>query len=71
MNLQNKVIRQCENTTELGACHVKILDRYFEVLPPEAVDKDAFNLTPLSKVPWFKAIPVGKKRLNVMLRNVC
>ena len=70
LNLQNKVICQYKNTTESGACHVKILDRYLEVLPPEAVDKNAFYLTPLSKVPedptkpWFKAIPVEKNRLK-------
>ena len=54
-------------------CHVKILDKYLQVLPPEAADKDVFYLTPLPKVPtdpskpWFKAVPVGKNRLNTML----
>ena len=77
LNLQNKVVRQYENTTESGVCHVKILDRYLEVLPPEAVGKDVFYLTPLPKVPadpakpWFKAIPVGKNRLNGMLKEMC
>ena len=74
-NLQNKVVRQYENTTESGVCHVKILDKYLEILPPDAVDQDAFYLTPLPKVPadptkpWFKAVPVGKNRLNVMLKE--
>ena len=77
LNLQNKVVRQYENTTGSGTCHVKILNRYLQVLPPEAVDKDVFYLTPLPKVPtdttkpWFKIIPVGKNRLNTMLREMC
>jgi len=77
LNLQNKVVRQYENTTESGVCHVKILDRYLEDLPPEAVDKDVFYLTPLPKVPadptkpWFKTVPVGKNRLNMMLKEMC
>ena len=77
LNLQNKVIRQYENTTGSEACHVKILDRYLQVLPSEAVDKDVFYLTPLPKVPtdttrpWFKTIPVGKNRLNTMLKEMC
>ena len=67
MNLQNKVVCQYENITESGLYHVKILDEYLEVLPPEAVHKDVFYLIPLPKVPadptkpWFKTIPVGKK----------
>ena len=51
MNCQNKVVRQYENTIESGVCHVKILDKYLEVLLREAVDKDVFYLTPLPKVP--------------------
>ena len=42
LNLQNKAVRQYENTTESGVCHVKILDRYLQVLPSEAPDKDVF-----------------------------
>ena len=77
MNLQNKVVRQYENTTGSGVYHVKILDRYLQVLPPEAVDKDVFYLTPLPKVPTdttkpcFKTIPVGKNQLNTMLKEMC
>ena len=57
-NLQNKVVCQYENTTQSGVCHVKILDKYLEVLPREAVEKDAFYLTLLPKVPviTYKAI---------------
>ena len=56
-------------------CHVKILDRYLQVLLSEAADKDVFYLTPLPKVPadptkpWFKIVPVGKNRLNTMLKG--
>ena len=70
LNLQNKVVRQYENTTGSGVCHVKILDRYLQVLPPEAVDKDVFYFTPLPKVPadsYYKA----KNRLNTMLKEIC
>ena len=42
LNLQNKVVRQCENITESGVCYVKILDKYLEVLSPEAVHKMCF-----------------------------
>ena len=44
---------------------------------PEAVDKDAFYLTPLPKVladptkPWFEVVPVGRNRLNVLLKEMC
>jgi len=62
LNLQNKAVHQYKNTAESVVCYVKILHRYLEVLPPEAVD----DLIPLSKVPadptkpWFKTVPVGK-----------
>ena len=77
LNLQNKVVHQYKNTTGSGVCHVKILDKYLQVLPPEAGDKDVFYLTPLPKVPtdsskpWFKTVPVGKNRLNTMLKEMC
>ena len=38
---------------------------------PEAVAKNAFYLTPLPKVPWFKVVPVGRNWLNVMLKEMC
>ena len=77
LNLQNKVVQQYENTSGSGVCHVKILDKYLQVLPPEAADKDVFYLTPLPKVPTdhskplFKAVPVWKNRLNTMLKEMC
>lgn len=30
LNVENKVVRQFENTTESGICHVKILDKYLQ-----------------------------------------
>ena len=30
LNIENKVVRQFENTSEGGVCHVKILDKYLE-----------------------------------------
>ena len=73
LNLQDKVVRQYENTTGSG----DILDKYLQVIPPETIDKDIFYLTPLPKIPldptkpWFKTVPVGKNRLNTMLKEKC
>ena len=73
---QNKVVRQHENTTGKGVCHVAILDKYLQKIPAEAINKDVFYLTPLQKVPidqakpWFKVVPVGKNRLNAMLKEM-
>jgi len=57
-------IRTLQN--QLYVCYVKILDRYLEFFPPEAVDKEVLYLIPLPKVsadpikPWFKTVPDGK-----------
>lgn len=77
LNVQNKVVKQYENTANPERCHVKLLDKYFEVLPKEAQDNDAFYLTPLSKKPsdtlkpWYSKTPVGRNRLNTMLKEMC
>ena len=76
LNVENKVVRQFENTTEGGICHVKILDKYLEKIPADAKEADVFYLTPVSKVtdlskPWFTRVPVGKNRLNSMMKEMC
>lgn len=77
LNVKNKVVKQYENTANPERCHVKLLDKYFEVLPREAKDNDAFYLTPLSKKPsdtlkpWYSKSPVGHNRLNTMLKEMC
>jgi len=50
------------------------LDKYFDLIPAGARDNDAFYLTPLSKKPgkpWFTCIPVGRNRLNSMVKEMC
>ena len=45
LNLQNKVVKQHESS--LMKCHVKILDKYLQVLPADASSKDVFYLNSL------------------------
>ena len=77
LNMDNKVVRQHENTSGKGACHVKILDLYLQKLPSKAWENDVFYLTPLQKKPedpsksWFTLTPVGKNRLNTLLKEMC
>ena len=77
MNTNNKVVKQFENTSGNGVCHVKILDLYLSKLPIQAKEKDAFYLTPLPKrpldpaKPLYTVTPVGKNRLNGMLKEMC
>jgi len=42
LNLQNKVVKQYENIAAPEKCHVKLLDKYFELLPQEAWGNDVF-----------------------------
>lgn len=50
---------------------------YLSKLPKEAKEKDVFYLTPLPKKPsdvtkpWYTLSPVGKNRLNGMLKEMC
>ena len=49
LNMDNKVVRQYENTSGKGACHVRILDLYLQKLPSKTQENDVFYLTPLQK----------------------
>lgn len=75
LNLQNKVVRQHERDSP--RCHVKILDKYLAVIPPDAKENDVFYLKPLSRLPsnpslpWFTKSPIGKNRLSEMLKEMC
>lgn len=75
LNLQNKVVKQLESSSR--KYHVKILDKYLQVLPADASSKDVFYLNPLKSVPldpdapWFSSIPVGKNKLNGLLKEMC
>ena len=78
LNLDNKVVYQYESTPENNKCHVKILDKYFQVVPQEAKESDsAFYLRPVEKLrsdpsmPWFTSVAVGKNRLDCMLKTMC
>ena len=75
LSLQNKIVRQHESTSL--RCHVKILDKYLAVIPPDAKENDVFYLKPVSKLsadpssPWFTKSPIGKNRLGEMLKEMC
>ena len=75
LNLQNKVVKQHESSS--SKCHVKILDKYLQVLPPDASSNDVFYLKPLKSVPldsdapWFSSVPIGKNKLNGLLKEMC
>ena len=65
LNVDNKVVRQVENTSGSGICHVRILDKYLEKIPPDAKEANVLYLTPVCKVtdvtkPWFTKVLVGK-----------
>ena len=71
LNLSNKVICQYECMSESVRCHVKILDKYLQVVPAAARESNnAFYLKPLDKVPtdpskpWFANAPVGRNCLD-------
>ena len=52
LNLSNKIVCQYECMSESVSCHVKILDKYLQVVPAAARKSDnAFCLKPLDKVP--------------------
>ena len=77
LNIKNKVEKQYENTANPDRCHVKLLDKYLELLPRKAQENDVFYLMPLSKKPsdtlkpWYSKIPVGHHCLNTMLKEMC
>jgi len=70
-------VKQYENLSGSGPCHVKILDIYLSKLPTKAKENDVFYLTPLPKrpldgtKPWYTITPVGKNKLNGLLKEMC
>ena len=59
-------------------CPVKILDKYFEKVPPEAIEEDCcFYLCPLPYISdgvqksWFGNQSLGKHQLSAMVKTVC
>ena len=65
------------NLIQAIRCHVRVLDRYFQVLPHGTILNDESYLQPLGQVssnpsqPWFKMTPVGKKTPGTMVRRIC
>lgn len=63
------MIIKYENT-EGAVCYVKILDKYLEKIPEEAIEADNFYLTPVSNqstdesMLWFTKVPVRKNTLS-------
>ena len=72
LNSDNKVVKQYENVSGSGPCHVKILDIYLFKLPKKAIENDVFYLTLLPKKPldenkpWYTLTPIGKNMLKEM-----
>ena len=65
LNQKNKTVKHYETNSE--HCHVKILDKYLEAVPHDAIQQNkAFYLQPNcefdrnSSVSWFKSTSVGK-----------
>ena len=58
-------------------CHVKILDSYFEKLPPKAFEKDNFYVQPSTETPddpnkpWYTANPIGRNTLGKFVKEIC
>ena len=76
LNQKNKIVQQYESDSG-NRCHVRILDKYFQVLLRSAIQNDVFYLQPLGQVPsnpseaWFKMTPVGKNTLGTMVKRMC
>ena len=68
-------MRQYQNLSGSGPCHVQILDAYFAKLPLQAKERDVFYLTPNKLAdqskPWYSLVSVGRNRLGSMLKDMC
>jgi len=73
LNVRNKVVKQFEVDTV--RCHVKILDRYLQILPQNVNTNDVFYLKPLADIPsdpskpWFTDVPIGKNTLATIMKK--
>ena len=74
-HIENKVVRQCQNLSGSGPCHVQILDAYISKLPSQVKEKDAFYLMPNKLTgeskSWYSLVPVGRNRLRSILKDMC
>ena len=76
LSVPNKVVHQYEDVDAGERCHVCVLDKYFQKLPPNAYDLNVFYLRPVAKKPvdsrpWFISVAVGKNPLSNMLKTMC
>ena len=75
LHLENKVVCQYQNLSGSGPCHVQILDANFAKLPLQAKERDVFHLTPNKLAdqskPWYWLVPVGRNRLDAVLKDMC
>ena len=77
LQMENKVVRHYESEDGGDRCHVRILDKYLQKVPKEALEKDSFYVKPLTKrpldplKPWFSAVPIGKNKLSGMVKAIC
>ena len=75
LRMENKVVQQYESEN-VNRCHVILLDKYIQKLPPEARQKDLFYLRPKDVVPkdslaaWYCSIPVGANTLGKMMKTM-
>ena len=70
-----RVIRRYPCASLGKRCHVYLLDLYMERLPQDAKGRDAFYFSPLQFFspekgqPWFSAIPIGKNKLDRLMKD--
>ena len=76
LSVPNKVVHQYQDVDAGEHCHVHVLDKYLQKLPPNAYDLDIFYLRPVAKKPvndspWYISVAVGKNPLSKMLKTMC
>ena len=75
LSVPNKVVHQYQDMDAGERCHVHVLDKYLQKLPPNAYDLDIFYLRPVTKKPvddspWYISVAVGKNPLSKMLKTM-
>ena len=72
IRLQNKTVPIIAVPESQSRCHVYLLDKYFQKLPPKAIEKDNFYVQPAtSGKQWFTARPIGRNMLSKMVKEIC
>ena len=69
---ENKIVPMYANPSIGSRCHVHLLDVYLSKLPEGARQRDLFYVRPAKKNgEWYEEYPLGKNRLNMMLKSMC